>query len=122
MATRDSLEATMFSIDQFTSERDWGQFHTVKNIVTSISIESAELCETVQWSDPSTNDVKNDAKLLSDMADEVADVMTYCLRLCSLLDLDPIEIIHQKSKKNSKKYPVNVSKGSSLKYTAYENQ
>lgn len=122
MSTRDSLEMTVASIDQFTSDRDWDQFHTVKNIVASISIEAAELCETVQWSNPTPGEVKGNEKLLSDISDEVADVMTYCLRLCSILDVNPIDIIQQKIQKNSKKYPIGVSKGSSLKYTAYENQ
>ncbi|MBT60358.1 MAG: nucleotide pyrophosphohydrolase [Euryarchaeota archaeon] len=110
----------MATIDSFTKDRDWEQFHTVKNIISSISIEAAELSETVQWSNPSTDEVRNDAELQSAIGDELADVMVYCLRLCSMLNIDPIQIIEDKIEKNASKYPIEYSKGSSRKYTAYE--
>ena len=47
--------------------------------------------------------------------------MVYCLRLCSVLGLEPVELMHQKIEKNRMKYPVFKSKGSSEKYTSYEN-
>ena len=53
------------------------------------------------------------------IADETADVMVYCLRLCSILNLDPIRIMDEKIEKNRKKYPVERVKGSSKKYTSY---
>jgi len=53
MDGKDSLTQTMEIVDAFTSQRDWDQFHTVKNLISSISIEAAELSETVQWSNPS---------------------------------------------------------------------
>src|SRR5947207_537370 len=34
----------------FAAERDWDQFHTPKNLATSISVEAAELLELFQWS------------------------------------------------------------------------
>ena len=34
----------------FRDERDWGQFHNLKDLAVSISIESAELLEVFQWS------------------------------------------------------------------------
>ena len=43
MPDRDSLENTMDIVDQFTIERDWEQFHTVKNLMASVSIEASEL-------------------------------------------------------------------------------
>ena len=49
MDGKDSLKQTMDIVDAFTSERDWNQFHTVKNLISSISIEAAELSETVQY-------------------------------------------------------------------------
>jgi hypothetical protein len=42
------------------------------------------------------------------------------LRLCSILELDPIEIMENKIKSNALKYPIGKSKGNSLKYTALE--
>ena len=43
MPDRDSLENTMDIVDQFTIERDLEQFHTVKNLMASVSIEASEL-------------------------------------------------------------------------------
>jgi len=103
-------------INKFASEREWDQFHSPKNIATSISIESAELLECFQWSDPEVSEVLVDHKLLKSVEEEIADVMIYSLRLCSLLGSDPIEIMRSKLDNNSEKYPVDFSKGRSTKY------
>ena len=117
MQSTDTLANTISQVNEFVNQRDWNQFHTVKNIVASISIEAAELCETIQWDNPQTEEVLNDKLLLDDIGQEVADVMIYCLRLCSILQLDPIEIMANKIESNALKYPIEKSKGSSAKYT-----
>ena len=104
-------------INRFASEREWDQFHTPKNIATSISIESAELLECFQWQDPAITEVLDDAKLLKSVEEEIADVMIYSLRLCSLLGSDPFEIMRAKLQKNAEKYPISKSKGSAKKYS-----
>tara|TARA_B100001113_G_C21062443_1_gene601814 strand:- start:673 stop:1032 length:360 start_codon:yes stop_codon:yes gene_type:complete len=119
MSSTDSLQDTMAVIDKFTSERDWEQFHTVKNLVASISIEAAELSETIQWVNPTEVEVLQDRKLVQSISHELADVMVYCLNLCSKLELDPIKIIHEKMKHNTEKYPVEKSFGNSKKYSEY---
>ena len=119
MSSNDSLLDTIAVIDKFTSERDWEQFHTVKNLVASISIEAAELSETVQWTNPSDDEVLQDEELVESISHELADVMVYCLNLCSKLELDPIKIIHEKMKHNAEKYPVEKSFGNSKKYSEY---
>ena len=40
---RDALRA-------FADARDWGQFHSPKNLAISVSLEAAELLEHFQWS------------------------------------------------------------------------
>ena len=120
MDGKDSLKQTIEIVDAFTKERDWNQFHTIKNLMSSISIEAAELSETVQWANPSKEEVLADSKLVESMSHELADVMVYCLRLCSVLTLDPIHIIHEKIKLNAEKYPVEKVKGSSKKYSDYD--
>lgn len=119
MSSTDSLQDTIAVIDKFTSERDWEQFHTVKNLVASISIEAAELSETIQWANPTEVEVLQDQRLVQNISHELADVMVYCLNLCSKLELDPIKIIHEKMKHNAEKYPVDKSFGNSKKYSEY---
>ena len=120
MDTTDPLMELNTRLDAFVNQRDWNQFHSVKNLVASISIESAELSETVQWSNPSVQEVLEDSALTQKIAHETADVMMYCLRLCSVLGLDPITIMNQKFEINEQKYPAELVRGSSAKYTTYQ--
>ena len=114
------LEELTKKIDQFAIDRDWTQFHSPKNLAASISIEASELMECFQWDDPTIDALKVDARRLENVKSELADVLNYTLRLCSILELDPIEIVTKKLQENGKKYPVNKSKGSSKKYTEFE--
>lgn len=92
---------------RFVSERDWKQFHTSENLAKSISIEAAELLELFQWSSNADQ---------SDIKDELADVLTYCILLADQYGLDPYELVIQKLEKTKEKYPVEKSKGKSDKY------
>ena len=92
---------------RFISERDWKQFHTSENLAKSISIEAAELLELFQWSSNADE---------SDIKDELADVLTYCILLADQYGLDPYELVIQKLEKTKEKYPVEKSKGKSDKY------
>lgn len=95
------------ALREFVSERNWQQFHTPENLAKSISIEAAELLELYQWSVPSD---------VSEVQDELADVLTYCILLADKYDLDFEEIVLQKLEKTRAKYPVEKSFGSSEKY------
>ena len=48
------LEEATRRIVEFRDARDWKQFHSPKNLAASISIEAAELLETLQWSSDET--------------------------------------------------------------------
>ena len=100
-------EELIAALRQFVAERNWKQFHTPENLVKSISIESAELLELFQWSEPSN---------LEDIKDELADVLTYCILLADKYDLDIEKIVLEKLEKTKAKYPVDKSYGSSEKY------
>ena len=78
-------------------ERDWKKFHTPENLAKSISIEAAELLEHFQWGKEYDID---------EVADELADVLNYCILMADALDLDVKEIVLNKMEKNALKYPV----------------
>ena len=101
-------EATMNRIRKYTVDRDWDQFHTPANLAKSISIEANELLECFQWDE--------DHYDLEHVKEELADVMTYCVDMLLVLDLDMDEVINSKMDKNEAKYPVEKSRGSSVKY------
>lgn len=101
------MEELTKKIRQFAKERDWLQFNTPENLAKSIAIEAGELLECFQWN----NDYDKD-----ELKYEIADVMNYCILLCSQIDVDPKEIILEKMEISAEKYPVEKSKGVSTKY------
>ena len=104
---------------QFVQERDWGQFHTPKNLSMSIAIEAAELMEHFQWLtvDESTN---LNVEALADIGEELADIVIYSLSLANVLGLDLSATVLDKMAKNIRKYPKEKVRGKSHKYTYYQ--
>lgn len=98
----ERLDELMQRIDKFNKDRDWDQFNTQVNLAKSISIEANELLECYQW---------NDDADIADVKEELADVMNYCLQMCKVLNINPIDIINAKMDKTEKKYPVDKAKG-----------
>ncbi|WVN41784.1 nucleotide pyrophosphohydrolase [beta proteobacterium MWH-UniP1] len=115
MASRSTANLQK-ALTNFVKERDWEQFHTPKNLATSVSIEAAELLEVFQWLTPieSENLTANQIKRAGD---EIADVYLYLLLLCKKLGFDLEEIAFNKLADNVKKYPADKARGSSKKYT-----
>lgn len=95
---------TINKIIKFRDDRDWKKFHTPENLAKSISIESAELLECFQWN-------KNFNK--KEVNEELADILIYCIYLADALEINIEDIINDKIELNSKKYPLDKSKGSS---------
>ena len=107
-------------LDIFASERDWGQFHTPKNLSMALSVEASELVEIFQWLKPEESNSPNQ-KQSQEINSEVADIAMYLLRFCSVLGIDIEEAIEQKLEKNALKYPVSLSKGNAQKYNQRGN-
>lgn len=104
-------------IEKLVSERDWDQFHSVKNLSMALSVESAELLEIFQWmTEAQSNDVKNEPKVMAKIEDEVADIFVYIMRILSKTEIDLEKAVLSKLQKNAEKYPVEKSKGNSKKY------
>lgn len=95
----------------FAAERDWEKFHTPENLAKSVAIEAGELLECFQWSG------EYDTEALSD---EIADVMCYCIMLADKAGLDMEKEIRRKIAKNAEKYPAEICRGKSDKYTQLE--
>ena len=109
-----TLKKLQDRISNFCKEREWDKFHSPKNLAISICIEAAELLENFQWD---KDKLEIEEKKKESISQEIADVLIYSIRLCEVLDLDPIEITNNKIDKNGVKYPLNLSKGISEKYT-----
>jgi NTP pyrophosphatase (non-canonical NTP hydrolase) len=106
----------ILELRQFAKERDWEQFHSPKNLVMALSGEVGELTEHFQWLTEEASFLNNDIETKSSVAEELADILLYLLRLSDKLDIDLMEAAKQKIKLNAEKYPVKLSKGNHLKY------
>ena len=110
MTTNNSdIELIMKEIVRFTEDRDWDQFHNGKDLALALSIEASELKEAFLWKKPEEVNIEK-------VKEELADIMNYAFLIAHKYDMDIKEIILNKLKRNSEKYPVNKAKGSAKKY------
>lgn len=114
--TDQRIEHLASLLREFARERDWDQFHSPKNLACGLCIEAAELLEHFQW--------MQDGKSLSLSEDtrekvslELADVFLYLIQISDKLGIDLTEAAHRKLILNGEKYPVDLAKGTSKKYT-----
>ena len=102
-------------LKNFSKERDWEKFHTPKNLAMALTVEVSELLEIFQWSLDGGQDILKNSK--EEIESEIADIFNYLVKLVDLLDIDLEKIALKKIDLNSKKYPIEKSKGNSFKYT-----
>jgi NTP pyrophosphatase (non-canonical NTP hydrolase) len=106
---RDALRA-------FAAARDWDQFHSPRNLATALAVEAAELLEPFQWlTDEQSRNLPPATRAA--VAEEIADVLLYLVRLADQLDIDLEQAAMGKIVRNAEKYPVEKAKGSSRKYS-----
>ena len=105
-------QETINKILKFRDDRNWKQYHNPKDLAISISLEAAELLEIYQWSGQDTEC----SEKIEKVKEELADVLSYCILLADHYNLDIDEIICDKIKLNSLKYPIDRSYGTSKKY------
>ena len=113
------VDNLLVKINQFSKERDWNQFHSIKNLSMALSVESSELVEIYQWmSEVESNDINNEI-IKSKASEELADIFLYLLRISSKLNIDLEDAALKKIIINEKKYPIENSKGNAKKYTEF---
>ena len=110
-----TLSALTEAVLRHRDERQWGQFHTPKELAISLCVESAELLGLMQW--------KTDQELQQVFAakcdrirDELADVLHSALLLADHLKISLGDALLEKLAKDADKYPVEKSRGKNVKY------
>lgn len=93
----------------FRNERDWEQFHNPKDLALAINIEAGELLELFLWKN--AEDANKEK-----VKEELADIFSFAFLLADKYGFDVKQIILDKIKVNSEKYPVNKAKGTAKKY------
>jgi NTP pyrophosphatase (non-canonical NTP hydrolase) len=100
------------AVADFVDARDWRPFHSPKNLSMSIAIEAAELMERFQWLSPEeAQEAMQDPGERAAVADELADILIYCLSLSNALDLDVSSAVLGKLETNEHRYPADAFRG-----------
>lgn len=117
-----SLQALAQALVEFRDERNWAQFHTLRNLIVSLNLEAAELLELTQWkSDEEMLALAGRTDIQEALRDECADVLLYLLLIAEKAGIDLEQAAQAKLDKNAAKYPIDKSYGSSRKYSQFED-
>lgn len=116
---RPSLDELTQRLLEFRDERDWRQFHSLKDLILSLHLEAGELLELTQWKPEATFEelALNDEKMRARMREECADVLLYLLLVAERAGIDLQSAAAQKMSANALKYPVQRARGTAAKYT-----
>ena len=105
-----SLQQLALRLQEFAQQRDWGQFHSPKNLASALIVEAGELLEHFQWlTEEQSRNLPADKKQA--VAHEMADVLLYLVQMATALDVDLIEAANAKVEINGGKYPVGQGAG-----------
>lgn len=102
-----TMGALREAVQKFVSARNWEVYHTPKNLASSIAIEAAEIMEHFQWlTMEESNMLMKDKDARVEVADELADVMIYCLSFANATGIDVSEAILKKLARNETRFPI----------------
>ncbi len=122
MQTDPPTTATLAELTErliaFRDARDWKRFHSLKNLILSVSIEAAELVELTQWKDEAEIEAAiENPQFRASLAEECADVLIYLLLIGERAGFDLGAAAAAKIAVNDRKYPVEKARGNARKYT-----
>lgn len=110
-----NMEKIESLIKDFSTKRDWEQFHNPKNLSMALSVEASELVEIFQWLDfEQASNLEGEKK--EHAKQEIADIAVYLIRMCMKLDINLEDAIVEKMKLNEKKYPLFDKDGNKINY------
>ena len=112
------IEVLKDATRQFCEEREWDQFHTIKDLAIGAVTESAELLEVFRFqSEKQIEELLKQPAQREAISDELADVLFFLLRISQKYDFDLSDAFLKKLQKNKTKYPIEKAKGQNTKYT-----
>jgi NTP pyrophosphatase (non-canonical NTP hydrolase) len=91
----------------YLEERGWDKLRPA-DLAKSIVIEGGELLELFQWENLSLEEIKNNPDKVKEIKKELADVMTYCVDMAVILDVDVEDMLNEKLDKVIEKYPASL--------------
>ncbi len=101
-----SLQALQDQLSDFADRRDWGPFHTPRNLVLALTGEAGELAAEFQWlTEAEADRVMEDPAKARAVRHEMADVLSYLLRLATVLEVDLEAALKEKIAINEQRFP-----------------
>ena len=105
------------AVAHFSEERDWQQFHNLKNLSMAISTEAAELMAHFRWLDgPLSQRILNDNETAREISNELADIIILSAEFASRAGVDIAGAVADKLKLNGERYPIERARGTASKY------
>ncbi|MEN0061864.1 MAG: nucleotide pyrophosphohydrolase [Myxococcota bacterium] len=120
MSDEPTLADLSARVRAFAEARDWGRYHSPRNLAMALSVEAGELLELYLWctdEGPQPLHPPRAAKV----ADEAADVLICLLNFCDRAGIDLASALDAKLRKAEAKYPVERVRGQALKYHEYDD-
>lgn len=109
----NELNEIIQKVIKFRNERDWEQFHDIRNLSLALFLEAAELNELFLWK----KETESDSVDIDRIKEELADILIYAILIAEKRGLNINDIINSKIDLNEKKYPIEKAKGTSKKYS-----
>ena len=114
------LGALQEHLAEFARAREWDRFHSPKNLALAIASETGELAELFQWvTEEESRGIAQDEGRRARVADELADILQYIIRMADILDISLPEALWRKLRENEARYPVALARGNAKKYTEF---
>ena len=113
-----TLQQLQDRVVAFSEARDWGRFHSPRNLAMALSVEANELLELYLWSaddGPQPSQAAREPRV----ADQAADVLLCLLNLAHRAGIDLAAALDAKLAAAERKYPVERVRGQALKYDEY---
>jgi dCTP diphosphatase len=80
------IEEATRRVRLFADRRDWGQFHTPKNLALALGAEVGELLDLFRWLTDEESHLEESTRSL--VKDEIADILIFIVRLADVVGLD----------------------------------
>lgn len=112
------LESLRDRLRQFANDRDWGQFHTPRNLALALAGEVGELAAVLQWvPEERAQALGEDGTLRDQLGNEMADVLIYLVRMADVTGIDLLAEAFAKIERNELRYPRERARGNARKYS-----
>jgi NTP pyrophosphatase (non-canonical NTP hydrolase) len=115
----DSLEELNERHRRFVEDRNWQKHQSPKNLVMALTAEVGELVELFQWLTPKESREVSGGRRQA-VAEEMADVLIYLVRLADETGIDLVAAAHEKCEINERKYPAEAFREKDMRPHEYK--